>query len=235
MDASDQRTLSYCTVYYLKGTQPKHWRARFAVISDPPTSGYSRVFRLRGDRRSTLFCPFSLESNEVPNDCGELASSIELPLDADFLVDVIRRRWEVLVRNGLPGDFETAAVVLSRLGATAPAVVSTVQEDRAPRGKTLDVERVSPVKRGGRRGAVVEFFLDGSLHSLAEASAVLDMTRSGVLSHLFMVNKEHGLGYEVRGDCARLVMPEDHDPFAECSASSAESQVVSESRAVGKP
>ena len=57
-------------------------------------------------------------------------------------------------------------------------------------------------------------FVDG-FHDVAEVCTKLDLDRSAVLSHLFTINKENGLGYELSedGKCARLIVPEGHVVF----------------------
>jgi hypothetical protein len=49
--------------------------------------------------------------------------------------------------------------------------------------------------------------------SVREAMAELDLTRSGVLSHLFALNRDHGIGYQLAADCATVLVPEGWDPF----------------------
>jgi hypothetical protein len=79
---------------------------------------------------------------------------------------------------------------------------------------------------------VAEFFLSPNFCPIAEAERTLELTRSGVLSHLHCINEEHGIGYEVTSDglSARLVVPLGYDPFAEADGGRTSSRGLS-----GKP
>jgi predicted ArsR family transcriptional regulator len=88
-------------------------------------------------------------------------------------------------------------------------------------GKDPEPALLKPVRRGGKRGAVVEFFLPET-KSILEAMAVLGMTRSGVLTHLHGLNAEHGLGYYLVADQVTLILPDGcGDPFSEAPAAKA--------------
>ena len=81
-------------------------------------------------------------------------------------------------------------------------------------GKPAVPEALKPIPEPGKRATVARFFVSG-FHDLAEVCAKLDLDRSAVLSHLFTINKENGLGYELSedGKCARLIVPEGHVVF----------------------
>ena len=232
-DVTSHERPIYLTVYYIRGTQPKHWGKRYA-LSDPPTSGHARALLIKGEKRSTLFCPFDMSAYEVPNNCGELDRSIELEYDSEEMANLIRRRWKLFAEQGVPRDFAVAALVLSRLGYESPTIVTPEQAERTPRGKAQEGP-LRPVRRSSRRGAVVEFFHEKGFRSLLEAVAVLDMTRSGVLSHLFVLNRDHGFGYAVRGDCAQLEVPEDFVVFEDEENSRGDGPAPKMSTGSGKP
>lgn len=75
-------------------------------------------------------------------------------------------------------------------------------------------EALKPIPEPGKRATVARMFVNG-FFPIAEAMAKLDLDRSAVLSHLFTINKENGLGYELSDDSsqARLIVPDGHVVF----------------------
>lgn len=220
-DLVEVKDLTLQSVYYLRGPVPKSLRAfwpRYYII-DPPSSGYSRAMVLHGGgNRVTLFSPFSLQAYAIPSNAGEFGDGEVIPFTrerVDFYVDLIVRKWTEFRGYGFQRDYDVAARVLLALGAEVPVfdALDPGGDDRVVRGKAVNARLVRPVRRDSRRGQVAEFFRDGS-RSLLEAMASLDMTRSGVLTHLHGLSMEHGFGYELRGDSATLLMPPGcDDPF----------------------
>jgi len=211
--------MRYATVYYQRGPAPKGSGIRFGV-QDPPTSGYSRAFILPGSKTSTIFCPFTLESFRVDNGCAEVDAAKDVAQwDERKLATLVTDNCERFTRLGFQRDFDVAAMVLTHLGAEVPKFLppepAEGEEPSKRGGKELNLEGFRPVKRASKRGAVAEFFLSGEgPQSIREAMARLDLSRSGVLSHLFCLNRDHGVGYELVNDCARLIVPEGLDIFA---------------------
>jgi hypothetical protein len=215
--AAEKPSLQYVSVYYVRGgTGPKHWR-RYA-LSDPPTAGNSRAIVIPGEKRSTIFCPFTLQAYQVPNGCGELATAKELPFLGNHLAEIIQRKWADFDRMGAQKDYDVAALVLTRLGAEVPKIIRPVVErvdgEGRSQGKGYDEERLRPIRRTSKRGEVASFFLSDEPQSIREAMAKLELTRSGVLSHLFCIHRDHGIGYHLANDCAILLAPEGYDIFA---------------------
>ena len=69
------------------------------------------------------------------------------------------------------------------------------------------------MKRSSKRGKILEFFMPNA-RSIREAMAEFGHTRSNVLSHLFMLQKDHGVGYTLVGDAATVALPPGcTDPF----------------------
>jgi hypothetical protein len=209
--------------YFVNGQQPGHWRHRFAV-NTPPTAGYGHVVLLRGEKRSTLLCPYSLQSYQVPNSCGEVGLAKPVEVTNERLAALVTQGWTDAAQLGLQRDFAVAAMVLTQLGAEVPTTIeaspssfSRVQESGEPKvqgGKPVVTENLRPVKPGSKRGEVAKFFMADKPQSLHEAMARLGLTRSGVLSHLFCLSRDHGIGYSLAGDCATLIIPEGFDLFA---------------------
>lgn len=50
---------------------------------------------------------------------------------------------------------------------------------------------------------------------IQQAMHELGLTRSGVLSHLHCINKYNGFGYNLTGDSAELIIPDDVHLFEE--------------------
>jgi hypothetical protein len=211
--------MRYVSIYYQRGPAPKGSGMRFAV-QDPPTSGWSRGFLIPGAKTSTIFCPFTMESFRVDNGCTEVEMAKDVPLwDDRKLARLVTDNWERFTRMGFQRDYDVAALVLTNLGAEVPRFLppepAEGEEPTKRGGKELNVEGFRPVRKGSKRGLVAEFFLSGEgPQSIREAMARLDLSRSGVLSHLFCLNRDHGIGYELVNDCARLIIPEGLDIFA---------------------
>lgn len=232
--------LFFGKIYWVMGDMPSTARQRNEVKS-PPCSGWSHAFLIdKGGKLVTLFCPYTLEGFQVTRNCMELGSmSMDLkyrPSDKnpmlsvedgylewtskrrDQLVDIILRNWDMAGRLSLPSkDFDTAAVVLQLMGAEVPlrVVPEGTEPDKPRGGKEADVlGLLKPVKRDSKRGIVLAFFLPQP-RSIREAMAEFGYSRSNVLSHLFILQKEHGIGYSLTGDAATISLPAGcTDPFA---------------------
>lgn len=252
----------YVSTYLVRGSVKRGQFRGEPAWTDPPTAGFAHLFVVPGKKQSTLFCPFSLQSANVPNRCMEIRGAKPLGLDdpvpvgdpiweevpseyrdragkvkqgvtyvctkgsegsrprRDGLVEIINRRWELACKLGIGADFDIAAVVLNRLGAPVPTYVrpSAVEADGSQKergGKPMDEARLRFVNPNSVRGRVLKFFLEAEppTRSIREAMAELDMGRSNVLSHLFTLNKEHGIGYTLAADCGTVLMPEGWNPF----------------------
>jgi hypothetical protein len=206
-------------VYFVWGDMPSHTRSRFEV-RNPPTSGWGHVVVLpSGPKRSILLSPFSLESWQVSNSCDELKSAVDVDITPERLAFFINQAWEQNVRLGFQRDFGVAAMVLTELGQPVPKFIppppdASRGEEVKRGGKPIVESILCPCRPDSKRGKVAAFFMQDSPQSLHEAMARLELTRSGVLSHLYTLNKDHGVGYELVSDCARLLLPEGFDLFA---------------------
>jgi hypothetical protein len=216
--------LRYHQVYYVRGTAPKQWRAKGApyFVKDPPNSGYSAAFLIGkpGAKNVTIFCPFTLEASAVPADCAEVRDCKQLELSVAGmrrLVAIMRTKWDMCQRFGYLRSYDVAALVLKRLGEPVPAdlLKGGETDDRVRGGKPVSDELLKPVKRAGKRGKFLEWFLaENGPRSILEGMAELDMGRSNVLSYLFMLNKDHGLGYSLVGGRVEILLPDGcNDPF----------------------
>ena len=211
-------TVRLARVYFVRGEMPSSQRARHEV-KDPPTTGWGHVAIIPGEKRSTMLSPFSLEAWQVSNSCDELKSAQYVDIAPERLAFFINNAWEECVKLGFQRDFGVAAMVLAELGQPVPKylpppVDESKREESKRGGKPVNEEALRPCKPTSKRGEVAAFFMQDEPQSLHEAMARLGLTRSGVLSHLFTLNKDHGVGYELVSDCARLVVPEGFDLFA---------------------
>lgn len=235
--------LFFGKIYWILGDQPSSSRIRNDV-KDPPTSGWSHCFLIdKGGSLVTLFCPYALESFQVTRTCSEVTSMTMddkyepapmrpgdkhrtnvrvgwLPWSDERqakVLAILKRNWEMHGSLKTMGkDFDTAAMVLHMMGADVPlrTIAESDEPDKARGGKEVDVlGLLKPVKPGSVRGKVLSFFLPQA-RSLREAMAEFGYSRSNVLSHLYMLNKEHGIGYVLSGDSATIVLPDGcSDPF----------------------
>lgn len=211
--------VEWIRVHWVRGPLPKGVRWRNAV-SDPPCSGAQHAFLLRGDKMSTLFCPYSMQGYLVPNDCSEVTlADLDVEFRPEYVADLANRKWAQYQGWGQQRDYDTCALVMRRMGWEVPAqVMAGGQEDtRKKGGKDVATTLIKPVKRKGKRGNFLAWFLDNEgSRSIREAMAEFSMTRSNVLSYLHMLRKDHGIGYELVGDMATLQLPEGcTDPFNE--------------------
>lgn len=205
----------FVKLYYCSGGSPNFWRYKYEITS-PPTSGFSRAIVILGEKRSTILCPYTLESFQVNNKCGELAQATLFDYPADKIGALIAKSWEQCVKLQFQRDYSVAALALAALGQPVPKFIPPprADDDGKRGGKETVLAALKPVNPLSKRGKVATFFANSELMSVHEAMARLELTRSGVLSHLFCLNRDHGIGYELVRDCARLLVPEGFDLFA---------------------
>jgi hypothetical protein len=262
--------LRYVSTYFTnleKNSKSARHMRHPPMASDPPTSGWARCFIISGQKQSTLFYPFTLWSQQLPNRAAEIAAAVDVAdFDQPLVVEILKRQWELRVRLRCQVDLDVGALVLNRLGESVPIVVRpSASEDaedsqKVRGGKPIVPEAQRAVDPRSRRGGVLAFFLEyppaggqappdappatepnadadspsagqqgalpahlpvGTTRSIREAMAELDLTRSGVLSHLFALNRDHGIGYHLQADCATVLLPEGWDPFAAAPEASA--------------
>lgn len=99
----------------------------------------------------------------------------------------------------------------------APTYVAKPRKDTGGKAPDAAVQGLKkPVKREGRKGEVLDFFMskEGNCGSILEATTKFGITRSNLLSQMFMLRKDHNIGYAVDGDSATIQLPEGcADPF----------------------
>jgi hypothetical protein len=208
---------------------------RQVAIQEPPTMGWGTAFVLdTGDpRRVRVFHLWSMLSWVVPRDAYEVFTFQNIPAHAEFprenFVNSLPRYYAEHRRRVTPGaDFATCIKIMEALGVRVPTdeelgevspipipAKAVVEHKPAPAKRADGSGAFRPVKRDGRRGEVLAFFLDkGGTGSIDEAMKQFSITRSNLLSQLFLLRREHGVGYSVSGDSASVQLPEGiEEPF----------------------
>lgn len=203
--------LEFKQIYWMRGTPPRNSALCYAV-KDPPCLGWQLAVIIIGEKRSTIFCPYSFESFAVRNNCAELTTTREpSELRIEKLLEILNRNWKQFQSLGFTRDYDTAAFVFKRLGQSVPEqIMKGGEEDlQVKGGKDVGSELLRPVRRISKRGKFLEWFLDGgNIRSIRGTIAELGMTRSNVLSYLFLLRKDHGIGYALVGDVATISIPQ---------------------------
>lgn len=220
-----QPELRVVRTYFTRGAVPNTYRLKPA-IKKPPTSGFGIAVILKNRRSHTVFSPFTLEAFVVPESCAEVQHAKDYTdlVDLDFgkVAEAVKRNWERFVRLGIQRDYGVASSILKLLGAEPPegetpgARRAAKARETGKGGGKPAAETTSPLKKGTKRAAVAEFFRKPGM--IQQAMHELDLSRSGVLSHLHCINKYNGFGYKLSGDSAELVIPDGAHLFDEGGA-----------------
>lgn len=210
--------MRYVRIYFVKGAlrDRKGSRQYNYAITDPPVAGNTTAFIIGDGPQVLIFHPFTLSAHHVPTSCTEVAAAGDVPYDPERIIKIIQDKWQMYRELQMQAHFDVAATVLVHLGGAVPQNIerpemsdSKKQNEKPERvgGKPPDFARFKPLKPKGRKADVAKFFSKSSPASIFEAMALFSMTRSGVLTHLHGCWKDHGLGYELRGDSAILIRP----------------------------
>lgn len=237
----------YQNVYYQAMTKGLGGDSRgIYEIKDPPNAGWSRALviwpeddaeetatskrRKKAAKRVTVLCPYTLQAYQVRFTAREVCNQKAYRLTPeliDSLEGIINRNWKGYASFSFHRAYDVAALALTRLGKPVPNYMRPRDENleftetQVPnrKGKPVAEKLLRPVKSSSKRGEVCAFFMktDG-VGSIREAMATFDMTRSGVLTHLHGLHKDHGLGYVLQGDMVTLMLPPGCEtPLAEAS------------------
>lgn len=206
-------------IYFYVGPQPSKER-RVQGTETPPWGGWGHALVIdKGTKLVTILTPHQLESFQVVRHCIEIEGMLpaKTPCDIDKLEKYLNAAWQQAGKFGWQRDFDTTALVLQALGRPVPTrIIPVGAEPEKPRGGSQADDvlgLIKPVKRKGRRGEVLAFFL-AEPKSIREAMATFGVSRSNLLSQLWLLNKEHGIGYEIVGETATVTLPAGcDDPF----------------------
>jgi hypothetical protein len=212
--------LSWAMVYWMAGESPKGDPYR-SEVKDPPHLGWGSCYVVdTGGKLVTLFDPYGLYAYQVSRLSSEYMSlkPTRDPYRGPHMARLLRDKWAQAARHAWQRDFASCAVVMRMLGLEVPMnLVPEGVEVKQTGGKEAGPEGLKkPVKRDGRRGQVLAFFLagEGGARSIHEATAEMGISRSNVLSQCYLLQKDHGIGYEVAGDVVTVRLPEGCvDPF----------------------
>lgn len=217
--------LYYGSIYWMDGSVPKGSTGgtRSEINSGVPYLGWGQAFVVDKDptaKTVMLFCPFTYSGFQVTRHSFEYNSlkPCRDPFRRDWHERNMREKWLQAVENRWQRDFAQAAVVMKLLGMEVPLdTMPEGMEAKPTGGKEADaLGLLKPVKRKGRRGDVLAFFLaaEGFKRSLHEAMAEFGVTRSNLLSQLYLLQKDHGIGYALANDAATITLPAGcDDPF----------------------
>lgn len=229
--------LGFASVYWVRGSTKPGLDGRHNEVTDPPTSGWSTTYVLYDPLDEgvvTLFNPYSFKAHKVSRQSAEFATlkpskhdsvewAAQVPKDAPMYatsvhwhVQSMKAKWRDYQRGSEPRDFDVAAEVLKLLGGPEMDKRKEGRKAIAAAGKAVAAALAKPVKRKGRKGEVLAWFVEaglrGNLNKLCEA---LGIDRKNVLSQLYLLKKDHGIGYSISGDEVDVTLPEGcDDPFA---------------------
>lgn len=229
--------LQYAAVYYqgiMLGSKAS--KMAFSVGGDATTFGWTGAFIIQPDTRKklkmgerykcTLFNPFGMKAHQVDSDSGEvLTAKVQTltPTRARKLIRLIQDKWRAHCRMGMAGDFDIAALVLSRMKAEIPLERPSVRIDASTgeerqNGKDPGPSLTRALSEGTKRASVYDYF-KGEGKSMLQAMADLGLDRGVILTHLHGLHKFHSIGYSVVGDLVVTLLPEGcEDPYAEVEA-----------------
>lgn len=207
--------LAWAKIYWVVGPMPTGRSTARNEVKDPPNAGWSSVLILPGGgRRVTVFCPYTFSAYSVSEDSMEF-QSFEKPRDRlrrTWMRELLYKQWKAFESYGFQRDYDTAARIMQMMNWEVPVRAVPPVDFDAPetkrRGKEAAATLTKPVPRNGRRGEVLSWFMDSfEPRSIREAMAEFNTTRSNVLTVLFQLNKEHGIGYRLAGDAAEIELP----------------------------
>lgn len=225
--------MRFARIYFVKGAlrdKKQQLRGQWNYcITDPPVAGTSSAFLFEDTNKILLFHPYTLQAYVVPHDATEVEHAPDIPeweKDKPRLIELILRKWQLYKGLEMQRAYDVATKVLLELGGHAPdeefVIMKAGQPEKPKRisGKPAEADRYKPLKDKGRRADIAASFTGPG--SILEAMATFNLTRSAILSHLFCIWKDHGIGYEIQGDSAKLLFPysqpvqeeEEEDPFS---------------------
>jgi hypothetical protein len=232
----------FARINWMWGTS-KHRQTFRHEVREPPTNGWGLALLIDRDKDDrgkpvklvTLFtlCWFdsfqvsrmSLEYQSLEHpEALAIGTSRVLEAEVDdrlraYVAEALPRLWDEIQRHGwVQKDFDTAAYVMRRLGLPVPLIERAGSEERVSGGKEVSEGLIKPVKAPSRKGQVLRFFM-GETKSIREAMAEFGISRSNVLSQLYLLQKDHGIGYELKNDAAIITLPKGcASPFEEAAA-----------------
>ena len=142
------------------------------------------------------------------------------PFYKEYLYSNLKAQWEHFQDVREQVNYQTAAAIISGMGFEVPPRIIQADEETGEsksRGKEAAQSLLKVVPTKGKRGKVLQWFFErGNSGNMLEATIEFDTTRSNILSHLFVLNKDHGIGYAMSGDMVTITLPDEcANPFDE--------------------
>lgn len=205
--------LGYARIFWMAGVDPNRNPRFRSEVKDPPCNGWMGVFVLdKGGKTVTLFCPFTFVAFNVTKQSAEYNSLVNQGYNDAWMRKHLPKAWAEMVERSWSRDYDVAAAVMRQLGLEVPLSAIKVGDDGEEKtrgGKEVEAKMTKPVKKNGRRGQVLAFFLaTGGRRSILEAMAEIGVTRKNLLSQMFLLQKDHGIGYAITGDSIQITLPE---------------------------
>ena len=228
------------SVQWLSGTNPggntfKH------EVRDPPCNGWGTCLVLDRDvdergksvKLVTLFAMSWFDSWQVSRksleyqglvhqDDYKLRKGLVNSAECEdriraYYKEAFPRFWAQIINHGWQKDFANAAAIMRKLDLPVPVIeeVEGVELKTSGGKEVSQVGLTKPVKRNSRKGQVLAAFWPET-KAILEVMAELGITNNNVLSQLFLLRKDHGIGYELRGGAAHITMPDGcNNPWAD--------------------
>ncbi len=217
--------IEFKRVYFIRGTLA----SRRNQIRDPDISGWAAAFIIQeraGLKR--IFEPIHFNSWLVADNALEITMSREpfAKITGQLLIDKMFRCWENLTRFKFQADFLTASKILEAMGQTPPITAVTIPQPELQadgetmampkgKGKAMAPAIMKPVKRNSKRGKFLEYIMDaGNSCATPALMSHFNMSRSNVLSYLFVMNKDSGIGYALSSNTVFIQIPEEGELWA---------------------
>jgi hypothetical protein len=218
-------------IYWTVGdTRSTHKDAIPNDVRNPMTGGWCNaiVIGKPDSNQFNILDPYYLQGYAVSKRCAEIHYAIDVT--AEHTPEAITKRvldtWEKTARYGMGASYDIASIVLRRLGANIPThttaaapVISrswssdqTEESTEAKRGRRPDREvapkLIKPVPRKSAKGKVLQWMLDNPGSSVKALQVDLDLKKTIVGAHLFLLHRDHGIGQTYDGDAVTAVLPE---------------------------
>jgi hypothetical protein len=216
-------------IYWTVGdTRSTHKDAIPNEIRSPMTAGWCSAIVIGepGSNQFNILDPFYLQGYAVSSKSAEMvyAADITDRFTPDGMVELILRTWDKTVRFGLGASYDMASLVLRRLEGEIPTHTTAASVSRsASYGSTEEpteerrgrrvirqvAERlIKPVPRNSGKGKVLQWMLDNPGSSVKALQVDLDLKKTIVGAHLFLLHRDHGIGQSYDGDAVTVVLPE---------------------------
>lgn len=207
--------LQWKTVYFMRGAHPQVPR-RLHGVRKPPTFGNATVYVIEGKKQSTIFCPSTFQAFAVDNNCYELTTAKEPVSDFDKSIALaqLKEKWAYYQSKGVRKDYAEATKILMMLGEQEVFEDTSTAVAREVRHVEPGPKLLKPFSAKSKRGKFVKFFVDkNNGGSIFQVMAELSISRASVSSYLCILQREHGLGFNISNGNLIILPPADGAPL----------------------